>query len=478
MVKQVFKRCALLIVSFLLFTSCATNPVTGRSELSFVSDSTANKMGSDAYPTIRQEWGGDFAGSELQEYVSSIGHELAKVSHAPNLPYQFTVTNSSQINAVCLPGGKIFITRGLLNEMDNEAQLAAVLGHEVGHATAKHAQKAMTRGILMQAAATVASIAIESKTDSGSERVVGFAALQAGLFGAQVANMKYGRDNEYQSDDLGVVYMMKAGYNPEGAIEVQEILASKEKKKPSYFESLMRSHPVSEERVRHVTNYAYENEAGYAALRKGDGIFADRFKKKTKSIKRVSDAFAHYDSADKHFKEGRTRDAIDENEKAISIAPKQAEFYIQKGDFALKAKKYVEAETAYNKARELQPGYYKPEERLGHLAKVRNKNDKAIEHHKRAMKLNANASSSYIESGYAYMEKKDYKNAVTMLNAGTKVEPGNGEAFTALGLSYEKMGQHQEAYSAYKAGSSRSLDKKSKEFAADRVQQYQKLMRK
>jgi len=461
----------------LALTACATNPVTGHPEFNLVSDKKANKMGSDAYPSLRQQWGGDYNDPELQEWISSIGMELAKNSHSPELPYKFTVTNSSQLNAVCLPGGKIFITRGLLSELENEAQVAAVLGHEVGHATARHAEHSMSRGMVLQAAVFVGSVVLNQRAKSRSERLIGQLGLNAAMFGTTIATMKYGRDNEYQADELGVIYMMKSGYDPDGAIEVQQILASKEKTQPTYFQALMRSHPVSDERVKHITRFVYENEAGYGINRKGDGKFAERFKQKTAHLMVSTKAFEHYHKANKDFKEGRTGDAVRENNQAIAIDPNEAEFYIQKGDFAVVAKKYDNAENAYNKAKDIDSGYYKVHERLGHLAKLRGRNDDAIAHHEKSIKLNPTAGNSFIESGYAYLEKKDYDNATAMFEAGTKVQPSNGRAFTTLGQLYEKEGRHEDAYSAYQIGAKRSSDKESKDFATGKVERYQQFMR-
>ncbi len=338
-----FVRWLSLVVAALFLSTCATNPATGRREFSIVSDKTANAMGAKAYPQIRQEWGGDYRDPEMQAYVSSIGKSLAEVSHSPELPFKFRVTNSSQLNAVTLPGGRIFITRGLMAELENEAQLAAVIGHEIGHATARHGRSAMSRNIAIQAVATVASAVVDIESKTQASRLLGQTALQAGLIGAQIANFKWSRDQEYQADELGVIYMMKAGYDPDGAIQVQQLLASKEKKKPGYFQALFRSHPVSEERVKHVTNYVYTNEAGYGIYRKGDGLFAERYREETRKLKDISKAYEHYQLAAKSFKEGSAGDALRENEKAIAMAPKEAEFYIQKGDFALKSKNYETA---------------------------------------------------------------------------------------------------------------------------------------
>lgn len=453
-----------------LVQGCATNPVTGRSELRLVSDRKANNMGNKAFPQLRQDWGGDYNYRQMQAYVESVGQSLARVSHSPELPFSFRVTNSSSINAITLPGGKIFITRGLMAELENEAQLAAVLGHEIGHATARHGQTAMSWGIALQSAVMIASIAAHSKAKSSRDVVIATTAIQAGMLAANMVRMGYSRDQELQADELGVDYMIKAGYHPEGAIKVQELLASKEKKKPTYFQSLMRSHPVNEKRVKNIRRYVYAHEAGAGFHRKGDGYFASRYKEKTEKLMRDTEAFKHHDKALKHFKNKETGVAREELEEAIKIAPDQAEFYILKGDMALERKDYDGAEEAYGKAKQLAPDYYKPHARLGSLAKLRKKNDVAIKHHKKAMTLNPNYSRSYVESGLAYFEKKDYNAAAKMLQTGTSLNfKQNGNAYSALGYSYEKLGMSREAYGSYQNAVRFGPNDESTGFAKKRI---------
>ena len=129
-----------------VFAGCATNPVTGKSELSIVSESWELKTGAQQYLPARQSQGGDYvADPGVQAYVQEVGNKVAAVSDR-SLPYEFAVINDSTPNAWALPGGKIAINRGLLTELDSEAELAAVLGHEVVHAAAKHSAKSIQRG--------------------------------------------------------------------------------------------------------------------------------------------------------------------------------------------------------------------------------------------------------------------------------------------------------------------------------------------
>lgn len=446
MIRQLLISTAVITIALLSlpFPGCATNPATGRKELLLVSDRAANEMGKKAYPQVRQEWGGDFTDHELAEYISEVGERLASVSESPELPYVFKVTNSSAVNAVTLPGGKIFITRGMLEQMENESQLAAVLGHEVGHAVARHGQRAMTWTIVVQTAAIVAATA----TDSGND--TNYAAIRAGMVAANLIRLGYSRKQELQADELGIDYMLKAGYHSDGAIQIQETLAKKEKKKPGLFGSLTRSHPVSAERVSHVKWYAYSHEAGSGIYRRGDGFFKERFMEKTIKARRAGKAAKHGDAAKKRLREKNMERAAQEIEKAVEIDPGQAEFFIVKGDIAAANRDLAAARAAYRKAAELAPDYYKPYARLGRMAAMQKKTDETIRQHKRALSLHAGHADSYIESGYAHMEKHDYQKAVRMLESGTGINPNNARAYTALGLSYEKTGRPNEAYRSYR----------------------------
>ncbi|MBU3937569.1 MAG: M48 family metalloprotease, partial [Proteobacteria bacterium] len=145
-----------LILSFFVFSlsclfGCAVNPVTGKSELAFYSMSEQEEvsLGSKAFPEAIQRMQGEYHDQRLKEYVTAIGMRLAQVSHRPHLSYSFKVVNDSSPNAFAMPGGNIAITRGLLVALESESQLAAVLGHELGHVTARHSMQNLQRGILL-----------------------------------------------------------------------------------------------------------------------------------------------------------------------------------------------------------------------------------------------------------------------------------------------------------------------------------------
>ncbi|MCC6317336.1 MAG: M48 family metalloprotease [Gemmatimonadaceae bacterium] len=183
--------------------SCATNPVTGRRELSLVSESQEIQMGLQAAKEAAVQMG-VYPDSQLQRYVSSLGMPLARSSERPSLPWSFTVIDDPMVNAFALPGGPVFVTRGILAYMNSEAQLVSVLGHEIGHITARHSVNQMSRAQLAQIGLVGAMIAAPELQQFGN---LGSQALG-------VMFMKFGRDDETQSDDLGFRYMTAASYDP------------------------------------------------------------------------------------------------------------------------------------------------------------------------------------------------------------------------------------------------------------------------
>ena len=197
--RALYPRCVLAVV----LTACATNPVTGRRELSLISESQEVSMGLEAAKQAAAQMG-VYPDSQLQRYVSGLGMALARNSERPGLPWSFTVIDDPVVNAFALPGGPIFVTRGILGYMNSEAELVSVLGHEIGHVTAKHSVNQMSRAQLAQIGLVGVMIA--------KPELAGLADLGSQAMGLMF--MKFGRDDETQSDDLGFRYMTQAGYDP------------------------------------------------------------------------------------------------------------------------------------------------------------------------------------------------------------------------------------------------------------------------
>jgi predicted Zn-dependent protease len=195
-----------MFVAFVgLAAACATNPVTGRREFAFMSEAQEISIGQEQDLEVKKEMG-IYNDPALQEYVSNIGLQLAKLSERPTLPWHFTVLDQPAINAFALPGGYIYITRGILPFLDNEAELAGVLGHEIGHVTARHAVQQYTRAVGGQVGLVALGIFVPAARPFGD--ITGQA--------LGVLFLKYGRDDELQSDQLGAKYASTGGWDPEG----------------------------------------------------------------------------------------------------------------------------------------------------------------------------------------------------------------------------------------------------------------------
>jgi predicted Zn-dependent protease len=193
--------------------SCARNPVTGKNEISLVSEGQEIQMGQQAAQEVAQTIG-FVEDPELQAYVANIGKRMAAKSERPDLPWEFHVVNDAAVNAFALPGGFIYVTRGLLSHMNSEAELASVLGHEIGHVTARHSVQQISKAQL----ATL-GLGIGSILSSDVAQLAGVASQ-----GLQVLFLKYGRDAENQADELGFRYALGLNYDVREMANVFETL--------------------------------------------------------------------------------------------------------------------------------------------------------------------------------------------------------------------------------------------------------------
>ncbi len=201
-------------VLLLTLAACAVNPATGRRELMLVSEGQEVQMGMSSDPQVTAAYGlvDDPA---LQDYVSRLGMDIARASERPQLPWSFKVVDDPIVNAFALPGGFIYVTRGILANFDSEAELMGVLGHEVGHVTARHGASQMSRQQLQGAVVMVGAVA--------SETFRNYAGLAMG--GLQILNLSYSRGDESESDMLGLRYISELGYDPDAMIGVFDMLA-------------------------------------------------------------------------------------------------------------------------------------------------------------------------------------------------------------------------------------------------------------
>ena len=242
----------LLVPSLALAPACSRveNPATGEAEYTTLSPEQERQIGEQEHPRILQQFGGAHPDEELQSYIEQIGDRIAAQSDLPETEFTFTVLNSEVPNAFALPGGYVYVTRGLLALAETEAEVAGVLGHEIGHVTARHTAQRQTRAT---GAGLLATLGTLGAAIFGGE-VAGRLAQEVAGVGAQAYLASYSRDQEYQADDLGVGYMTAAGYDPQAMASFLEKLdAQSQLERPGGTdpaESWFATHPRTLDRVQ------------------------------------------------------------------------------------------------------------------------------------------------------------------------------------------------------------------------------------
>jgi predicted Zn-dependent protease len=398
---------ALSLVAFtalaLAVYACAVNPVTGRSELALVSFTPEEEiaLGAEAYGPAVQQQGGFYRDGGLEAYVQGVGMRLARVSHRPNLNYRYRVLNSSVPNAFALPGGFIVINRGLLVGLKSEAEMAAVLGHETGHVTAKHSlagyQRALATNVLL------AGISVGLGSRAGVMELSGIT--------ASLVNNGFSREQEREADWLGIDYMVKAGYNPEGAVRLQEYFFSELEggRNPMFLEGILRTHPVSKERLANARAYIakrYPNTVKNPNFTFNETIFLQ----KTTRLRKVQKAYDLADEGDKLLKEKRYSEALAKYRAAAAREPEQAPFPSSIGRVHLIGKEYAAAESSLRRASRLDDEFFEPHLLLGAM----------------------------------HYQKKEYRSAIPELSRSMDLLPTK-QAATMLSKSYEAIGEKKYA---------------------------------
>jgi predicted Zn-dependent protease len=264
---QVIPVCAALTL-----LACATNPATGERQFSLMSEAQEIQIGREVDEQIRAELG-VYDNPALQRYVDGIGQRLARASERPQLPWQFAVVDEAAVNAFALPGGFIYLTRGILAFLHDEDQLAGVLGHEIGHVTARHSAQQYTKQTTAGVGLALLGIFVPE-----ARPFQGLAETAAGLL-----LLKYGRDDERQADRLGVQYTASTGYDPAGVAGMLRTLARLDEAAGDRrgIPNWLSTHPAPADRVEEVQQFVREAKASPAAtpaerrneyLRQVDGI--------------------------------------------------------------------------------------------------------------------------------------------------------------------------------------------------------------
>lgn len=237
-------------------SGCSTDPVTGRKTLVMMGKAQEIALDRQHSPHQFSEDYGVSQDGRLNDYLAGVGRQLSSRSHRPDMPYSFRAVNANYVNAYAFPGGSIAATRGILLELEDEDQLAALLGHEIGHVNARHFAERHGKGMLVQlVTAVVGAVAAEKNPAYGE-----LAGLLGNLGGGALL-AHYSREDEREADALGMEYMVRTGHNPQGMVDLMELLNRESKRKPNALELMFATHPMSSERLdtarqRAATQYA------------------------------------------------------------------------------------------------------------------------------------------------------------------------------------------------------------------------------
>ncbi len=272
------KKWALSAIAAATLLGCGTqtvNPVTGQQERSVMSEADEVREGAKAHQEVLKEYG-VLKNDRVQNYVNDIGQRLAKLSHRSQLKWTFTVLDSPEINAFALPGGYVYITRGIMAYLDSEADLAGVVGHEIGHVTARHGAQRATRqqdAAIVGLLGGVLGAVLDAKGGGGIGQQIGEVAGMAAA--GRVA--KYGREQELQADGLGAEYLSRVNYDPRNMIDVIRVLKDQERfaaevarvegrPAPQGGNSWLASHPSNDQRLESISKIAaqYQGNKNYA----------------------------------------------------------------------------------------------------------------------------------------------------------------------------------------------------------------------
>lgn len=363
----------------ILLAGCAVNPLTHQSELMLISESDEIEMGKDAEPIIVRQFGDVWEDPSLTKYVASIGQKIATISHRNHLKFKFGVLNTDVPNAFALPGGYINITRGLLYRLENEAQLAGVLGHEVGHVSGRHSANQMSKAMLGQIILMGASTYVQSKNQN-PDLVNAAGRLSFGLL-----MQGFSREHELEADTAGADYIYALGYNPQAMIQVFEVLEKVEKegggdKIPTIF----RSHPKSPDRMKQiraqlVKKFPDSNEKVFNK---------ENFNRETAEFKKsYPNAAAEYDKALAKLIKKDHYGSLGHINSAINHMPNNSAFYILKGIIYESLENYHDALENYKLAGRYRDSNYDAHFGVGRALVKRNSAVEAEKHLRKAISV-------------------------------------------------------------------------------------------
>lgn len=399
---------ALTLAGTGLFQGCAIDPVTGQKQLMLMSRDQEISIDKQQSPFQFSSDYGVTQDKGLNQYVSGVGKAMLSQVHRPGMPYNFQVVNATYVNAYAFPGGSIAVTRGILLELDNEAELAALLGHELGHVNARHTAEQQSKGQLSSILVAGLSVAAETQGAGLGDWTQKLGSLGQGLFLS-----KYSRDNEREADGLGHQYMARSGYNSKGFTGLMEMLNDMNTTKPTSTQMLFATHPMSRERLD-------------AARDRDNGIYRD--------------------THSRHLHRDRYMDHT-----ANLRSQKRMIAKLQQADMFLAKKQYDKAEGALISALRLKENDYTAQVMTAKCMLIKKKNQNAAHHAGLAKQLAPRENQGHYISGLSNLALKKSMAAYEDFSACTRLLPGNPQTTFYQGYALDMAGRKESAAREYTA---------------------------
>src|SRR5574343_530155 len=422
---RITRRQVLWLLGASALSGCATSPVGGGSILVGMDEEEEKAIDRKVAPQQFSQDLGAVQDVPVNQYLSEVGQRLHAKSHRPQMPYSYRVLNANYVNAYTFPGGAMGVTRGILVDLDNEAELAALLGHELGHVNARHAAQRQGKAMVAQVAMSGASI-------------IGQAAGFGGLvdigsqLGASVLLSSFSRDNEREADALGQEYMVRSGYPASGMVGLQQLLVSQEKESPGMLQTMFSTHPMSRERRDTAKQLA---ETKYAASNNRDRG-RERYMDSTAPLRRIKPTIAA----------------------------------CQKGEVAMARKDYGKAEESFRTAVKATPRDYAANLLLAQSLSAQDKDVQALEYARSATTIYPQEDQAQKLVGVLALAQKDPAAAYEHLDRYDRLLPGDAGVTFLKGVSLEGLGRRQEAANQYAAYLKRTQKGKAAEYAYSRLQ--------
>ena len=387
-------------------SGCATSPVTGKSILVGMSEAQEVQTDAQVAPHQFSQDLGTIQDESVNRYVADIGQRMGLLTHRPQMPYSYRVLNANYVNAYTFPGGAMGVTRGILADLDDEAQLAALLGHELGHVNARHAAQRQGQNLVAQAALAGLNVAAQN-SDWGGLMSMG------GQIGASALLAGYSREHEREADALGQEYLVKAGYPATGMVRLHQLLVSEEKAAPSLLQTMFSTHPMSSERMQAA------QAAADSRYRISNSLDArrERFMDSTASLRRI-------------------RPTIDA---------------CKNGETAMAARQYAKAQVEFQNALRRTPRDYASNLRMAQCLQAQGQTAKAVDYADNAREIYPQEAQAYKLAGVLALQQRDAGRAYQNLDRFDRLLPGDAGITFLKGISLEGMGNRQAAAQHYVA---------------------------